>query len=65
MEQEAVRAAASSSMIAGSTSPSRTITGFPGCPSGIAADASGNSFLTYVYYPATGTFLQSDVIEYA
>ncbi len=49
---------------AGSTSPSRTITGFPGCPSGIAADASGNSYLTYVYYPATGTFLQSDVIKY-
>jgi hypothetical protein len=49
---------------AGSTSPSRTITGFPGCPVGIAADAKGNAYLTYVYYPATGTFLQSDVIEY-
>lgn len=49
---------------AGSTSPSRTIAGFPGCPSGIAVDSSGNAYLSYVYYPTSG-FLQSDVIEYA
>jgi len=48
---------------AGSMTPSRTIAGFPGCPNGIAADSSGNAYLTYLYYPASG-FVQSDVIEY-
>jgi hypothetical protein len=47
----------------GSTIPTRTISGFPGCPSGVAVDSKANLYLTYLYYPPTG-FAQSDVIEY-
>ncbi|HEX3672078.1 MAG TPA: hypothetical protein VHT92_10300 [Candidatus Cybelea sp.] len=48
----------------GSTTPSRIISGFPGCPSALAVDAKGNLYLTYSYYPSSG-FVESDVIKYA
>jgi hypothetical protein len=47
----------------GNMKPARTITDFPGCPSGIAIDSKSNLYLAYLYYPASG-LLQSDVIEY-
>jgi hypothetical protein len=49
---------------AGSTTPTRTISDFPGCPSAVAVDSKANLYLTYLYYPASG-FAQSDVREYA
>jgi hypothetical protein len=48
----------------GSTTPTATITDFPGCPSAVAVDASANLYLTYLYYPSSG-FAESDVVEYA
>lgn len=48
----------------GSTTPSRIISGFPGCPSAVAVDAKANLYLTYSYYPSSG-FVESDVIKYA
>jgi hypothetical protein len=48
----------------GSSSPTRTITDFPGCPQAVAVDSKSNLYLTYIYYPASG-FVESDVIKYA
>jgi hypothetical protein len=47
----------------GSTTPTRTIADFPGCPSAVAIDSNANLYLTYIYYPASG-FTQSDVRKY-
>ncbi|HXB84084.1 MAG TPA: hypothetical protein VNU22_12115 [Candidatus Acidoferrum sp.] len=47
----------------GSTTPTRTISGFPGCPNAVAVDAKANLYLTYTYYPSSG-FVESDVIKY-
>jgi hypothetical protein len=49
--------------VKGNMKPARTITDFPGCPSGIAVDSKSNLYLAYLYYPTSG-LLQSDVIEY-
>jgi hypothetical protein len=48
----------------GSSTPTATITDFPGCPNGVAVDSKSNLYLTYIYYPASG-FVQSDVRKYA
>ncbi len=48
----------------GSMTPTRTISGFPGCPNAVAVDAKANLYLTYTYYPSSG-FVESDVIKYA
>ena len=47
----------------GSSSPTRVISGFPGCPQAVAVDSKSNLYLTYLYYPTSG-FVQSDVIKY-
>jgi hypothetical protein len=47
----------------GSMKPTHTISGFPGCPNGVAVDSKSNLYLTYIYYPTSG-FVESDVIEY-
>jgi hypothetical protein len=49
--------------VKGSTTPSRTITDFPGCPNALGVDSNADLYMTYVYYPASG-FAQSDVREY-
>lgn len=48
----------------GSTTPTRIISDFPGCPNAVAVDAKANLYLTYTYYPSSG-FVESDVIKYA
>jgi hypothetical protein len=48
----------------GSTTPTRTITDFPGCPSAIAVDSDANLYLTNTYYLAS-SFTKSDVRKYA
>jgi hypothetical protein len=48
----------------GSTTPTRTISDFPGCPEAVAVDSNADLYLTYIYYPASG-FAQSDVRKYA
>jgi hypothetical protein len=47
----------------GSTTPTRTITDFLGCPNAVAVDSNANLYLTYIYYPSSG-FAQSDVRKY-
>ncbi|MEO6990035.1 MAG: hypothetical protein ABI346_03910 [Candidatus Baltobacteraceae bacterium] len=48
----------------GSMKPTATITDVPGCPQGIAVDASASLYVSYLYYPPSGLAL-SDVREYA
>ena len=48
----------------GKTQPKATIHDFDGCIGGIAIDRHGNLYLSYYYYPASGTVV-SDVREYS
>lgn len=47
----------------GSTTPTRTITDFPGCPSAIAVDSNASLYLTNTYY-VSSSFTKSDVRKY-